>query len=56
MIDEDLKNRKIANGTYTEDNILYNLLKELKSLERKVEKTKMKMVARIRKIKEIEGK
>lgn len=50
MIDEDLKARKIANGTYTEDNILYLLVRELNKLEKKVERTKLKIAKRVREI------
>ena len=35
MIDEDLKQRKIANGTYTEDWILHKLIQSLKRFEKK---------------------
>ncbi len=50
MIEEDLKQRKIANGTYTEDNLLYLMVKELRNLERKVERVKMKIAKRVKQI------
>lgn len=42
MIDEDLKQRKIANGTYIEDWILHKLVKGLNAFERRVVKVTMK--------------
>lgn len=42
MIDSDLKQRKIANGTYTEDYILYKLVKGLAAFERRVVKVSTK--------------
>ncbi len=42
MIDEDLKQRRIANGTYIEDWILHKLVKGLKAFERRVVKVNMK--------------
>jgi len=49
MIDEDLKQRKIADGTYTEDHVLYLMVRELNKLEKKVENMKMKIARRARK-------